>query len=273
MPTSFGKAPIKEIIAELRWGVGSIPIELPLNQPVPLPVSFLADASHERFFMGLGEELSKIGYGRSERLTPVGFPTLPNQPVYRYQSNSDSSKSVLFQAGPGQFSVHGVPPYKSWEEFSPTVKRGLEAMFRAYSQTVGEQPVSLVTLRYVDFFEENLTRGLDVSDFMSEVLSISLRLPNFVTGIATKDRIDNLLVKFSLPVAAGTLSVTVGDGKLNNLSGIILDTSVATSGAIAPSVDKMVDVLNASYSILHKLFVSLTKPIEHLMEPKGAVTA
>src|ERR1700690_1211657 len=180
MTQSFEKAPLKEIIAELRWSVGNIPVELPANQTIPLPATFFTDSAHERFFIGLGEELSKIGYGRSERLTPFGFPALPNQPVSRYQSNSESSKSILFQAGLGQFSVHGVPPYKSWEEFLPTVRNGLEALLRVYPQTVGEQLISLVNLRYIDFFEEDLTQGLDVATFMSSVLSISVQLPQFL---------------------------------------------------------------------------------------------
>jgi uncharacterized protein (TIGR04255 family) len=273
MTLSFEKAPLKEIIAELRWGVGNTPLELPPNQPVPLPASFFADSVHERLFIGLGEELSKIGYGRSERLIPAGFPVLPSQPVYRYQSNSQSSKSVLFQAGPGQFSVHGVPPYKSWEEFLPTVRNGLEALLKVYPQTVGEQPLSLVTLRYIDFFEDDLTQGRDVATFMSEVLRIVVQLPNFVTTIATKGKIENLLLKFSLAVAAGTLNVTVGEGTLNNRPGILLDTSVATSSATAPNVDTIIGVLNAAYSVMHNMFINLTKPIQHLMQPKGAVIA
>jgi uncharacterized protein (TIGR04255 family) len=273
MMLSFEKAPLKEIIAEVRWGVGNINLELPPNQPVALPASFFADSAHERLFLSLGEELSKIGYGRSERLVPMGFPALPSQPVYRYQSNSVSSKSVLFQAGLGQFSVHGVPPYKSWEEFLPTVRDGLEALSRVYPLTVGEQALSLVTLRYIDFFEDELTLGRDVATFMSEVLSIPVQLPNFVTDIATKTTIEDLLLKFSLPVVAGTLTVTAGEGRFNNRPGVLLDTSVATRGATPPEVDKIVEVLNASYSVLHDLFINLTKPIQDLMQPKGRVIA
>jgi uncharacterized protein (TIGR04255 family) len=271
MSTSFEKAPIKEIIVEVRWGVGNIPVELPLNQPIPLPASFFADTSHEKFFNLLSEEISKIGYGRSERLAPIGFPALPNQPVYRFQSNSDSSKSILFQAGLGQFSVHGVPPYSSWDDFLPTVRSGLEALVRAYSQTIGAQPISLVTLRYVDFFEENLTHGMDVSSFMSKVLRIDVALPNFVMALASQPQINNLLLKFSLPVKAGILNFTVGEGKFNNLTGVLLDTSVATSSAIDPKTDNIVHVLNESYTVLHELFFNLTKPIEASMEPKGAI--
>jgi len=269
MTITFEKAPLKEIIAELRWGVGSVPLELIPNQPLALPASFFADAAHEKLFIALSDELSKIGYGRSERLTPAGFPALPNQPMYRYQSNSQSSsKSVVFQAGLGVFSVHAVPPYKSWEEFLPTVKSGLEALLKSYSAAVEQQPISLVTLRYVDFFEEELVQGRDIATFMSEVLSVSVRLPDFITAIAKAKKADNVYVKFSLPVAAGTLNVCIGDGKLNNLPGILLDTAIATSGAVPPTLDKIIEVLDSSYSILHNMFLELTKPIHHLMQPK-----
>ncbi len=224
--------------------------------------------------MGLAEELSKIGYGRSERLTPAGFPALPNQPVYRYQSNStQSSTSVLFQSGLGQFSVHGVPPYKSWEVFLPTVRNGLEALLRVYPQTVGDKPISVVNLRYIDFFDDDLTQGRDVATFMAEVLGIPVQLPNFVTAIATSKRIENLLLKFSLPIAAGTLNLSVGEAKFNNRPGVLLDTSVSTSGAITPNIDRILEVLNASYSALHTIFIDLTKPIEQAMQPKGTVIA
>jgi uncharacterized protein (TIGR04255 family) len=272
MTISFEKAPLKEIIVDLRWGASRIPRELPLNQPISLPpASFLVDSAHEHLFMNLGEELSKMGYGRSERLTPAGFPSLPTQSVYRYQSNSEELKSVLFQAGLGQFSAHGVLPYKSWEEFLPRVRNGLEALLKVYLETFGEQPFSQVTLRYIDFFEEELVQGRDVATFMSEVLSISVQLPDFLTAIVTEKRTKDMVVKFSMPVAAGMLTITIADGKFNNRAGILLDTLVSQSGAIAPTVDIIVEVLNASYATLHHMFLSLTKPIHELMEPKGAL--
>jgi len=274
MTISFEKAPLKEIIVDLRWGASRFPRELPLNQTVSLsPSSFLVDSAHEQLFMNLGEELSKMGYGRSERLTPAGFPSLPTQSVYRYQSNSAAPKSVLFQAGLGQFSAHGVLPYRSWEEFLPRVRNGLEALLRVYPQTFGEEPFSQVTLRYIDFFDEELTQGRDVVTFMSEVLSIPLQLPGFMTAIATGKKTEDMLVKFSMPVAVGKLTINIGDGKFNNRPGILLDTSAVTGSATAPAVDKIIDVLNASYTILHDMFLNLTKPLHQLMEPKGGVTA
>jgi uncharacterized protein (TIGR04255 family) len=272
MTVSFEKAPLKEIIAEVRWGTGNLPLEIPVNQPFAIPASFFADSAQEKLFIGLGEELSKIGYGRSERLTPAGFPAIPGQPVYRFQSNPPT-EPVLFQAGLGQFSVHGVPPYKSWDEFLPTVKRGLDALLRVYPQVMGEQPFSSVTLRYIDFFEDDLIQGRDVIAFMSDILRIDIRIPNFVSAMAVKKNAENVFLKFSFPVESGALNINVGDGKFNNRQGVLLDTSVAASKAIPARLDDALMVLSQSYEVLHELFLNLTEPIQHLMGPKGAVVA
>jgi uncharacterized protein (TIGR04255 family) len=273
MVTSFVKAPLVELIAELRW----TPI-MASGEPIPQgpepgnpaqPVFLLTDTKFEEFFMRLGGELFQAGFQRSERLVPPGFPTVPYQPIVRYRSDTVPTKSVLYQVGSGVFSIHGVPPYRSWKEFSPSVRAGIEALLKTREAAEHRPAFTQISLRYIDFFGEELMRGRGVKAFFTDVLGISPGLPGALTNVATSDEMSGLFLKFVLPLAIGNLIVSVGDGKVNNLNGIVLDTTVSSTGVVPPDVDAILAIFNSAHTITNTTFMDLTSSIHDLMEPQA----
>src|ERR1700721_188505 len=180
MTTIYKKAPLVELIAELRW----LPVGAAPQQPGTVQFVFANDAKVEEFFMRLGGELYQSGFRRSERLVPSGFPIVFGQPAIRFRSDEAVKKSVLYQAGSSIFSVHAIPPYRSWDNFLPAVKNGVEALLKTRGDGQEQAPFTQLSLRYLDFFGEELMGGRSLDKFISEVMGFNLTLPEALTKIA-----------------------------------------------------------------------------------------
>src|SRR5712692_4130655 len=141
MSLTFAKAPLLEIVVELRWVPPQITLQVQQQQGVvPLVIPTLGSSKLDEFFMRLGGRLHQQGFLAVERLLPPGFSML-HQPVYRYRKAADPSPSpVLCQAGDGLFSVHGVPPYHSWEKFYAVVENGIRALLDARDSAQKDLP-------------------------------------------------------------------------------------------------------------------------------------
>jgi hypothetical protein len=179
----------------------------------------LGDNKTEEFLMRLGVELYQSSFRLSERLVMPGFPWIPGQPVVRYKADSQTQKSVLYQAGFGVFQ---------------------------------------------DFIKER-----SLTSFLS-LLGVSMNLPSALTAVATSEEARSIYWKTVLPVPTGSVTVSVGDGTVNNQFGIVLDTIVVTDAPTAPSVDEIMKTLDSAHEITNRFFVKLTEPIHDLMQPRGA---
>src|SRR5260370_17297932 len=148
MGLTFAKAPVIEIVVELRWVPPQVVIQGPQQPGIPLLIRTLGGSKLDEFFMRLGSRLHQQGFQAVERLLPPGFSML-HQPVYRYRRAADPSPSpVLCQAGDGLFSVHGVPPYHSWGKFYPLVENGIDALLEARDSTHKNSPFLNARLLY-----------------------------------------------------------------------------------------------------------------------------
>jgi uncharacterized protein (TIGR04255 family) len=265
---SFAKAPLLEIVAELRW-LSKITLVPPSGTDSQIQPSIVfSGASEEEFFDKLGSELYARQFQKSERLIPAGFPAIANQPIFRYRNENE--KSVLYQAGPGVFSIHGTPPYRSWKEFSPFVARGAEALIASRAGIKEESVFTQATLRYIDLFDESLTEGRSPEAFISGVLGISARLPENLVKMSSSTEAQSLIVKVVLPLKIGTLSVSVGDGAANNRRGFVLDTAVASTSPTPFDLGAIMSFFNNAHEYTNGTFIELTKSIRDLMEPREA---
>ena len=270
MSVTFSKAPLIELIAESRWtpqGSSSLGPTVP-SQGV-LSTIFLGGNKQEEFYTRVGSVLHKAGFNRSERLLPVGVPFMLHQPVYRFRSESEDKRSVIYQVGFGIFSVHAVPPYHSWSKFRPFVKNGMDSLLQSRPEADAKQSFGQASLRYIDFFGEQLTQGRDVQSFISDVFGISTRLPEALTKSAASGGVKSLFTKVVLPTKIGDLTVSVGDGQFNNRPGIIADW-MASSYNVTAGLDVIVDAFDSAHALIHDLFLELTWPIHDLMEPQEA---
>ena len=271
MPIAFAKAPLIELVAELRW----IPQGSAVLQPGAgvqqgaTPSIFIGGTKQEEFYMQLGVELYKLGFDRSERLLPPGVPFNLHQAVYRFRSEQEGITSVLYQVGYGIFSAHAVPPYHSWAEFLPHVVKGIHALLETRPESDKSQPFSQLSLRYIDFFGEKLTANRNTSSFFTEVLGISVKFPVAVSKVAASNDLRSLYTRAVLPLGFGDLTLIVGDGQFNNQPGILLDNTVSSIAETTPTQDAIMKLFESAHSVLHNIFLELTRPIHDLMEPQG----
>lgn len=267
MSLSFAKAPLIEIIAELRW----IPLEISTpNQMLPaqLSVPFLGDTRQENFLMRVSQKLGNLGFSEPERLVPPGFVTLLYQPIYRFKRVPDPSP-VLYQVGLGIFSAHGLPPYRSWDSFSPEVERGIDALLKARDAKEQELSFSRISLRYIDAFNQELTKGRDEVAFIKDVLGISIELPANIVNLVERGGSPKFGIQVALPVSNGmTMSLSLTEGTINNALSVIMDTTVSRETDLFGGVKETMSVLHAAHQIVHKAFLELTKPIHDAMQPQ-----
>src|ERR1700679_367307 len=114
---SFRKAPLVEIVVDLRWRPVVQPVPTQPVGPQPTASAFLPTPQIENLIHRFGGEVYKRGFQRAERLVPSGLFVLPGQPLSRFKKADVDN--VLYQIGVGMFSANAVPPYRSWEQFTP----------------------------------------------------------------------------------------------------------------------------------------------------------
>ena len=269
MTVTFGNAPLVEIIAELRWNPQPPPSQIAGGGNTTVAVMSVNTNSLDEFFMRFGGEVYQQGFQRAERVVPTGFPFMLFQPVYRYRKATDLDASVLYQIGAGMFSANAIPPYQSWDAFSPTVDAGIDAMLKTRSEPEKAIPFSSISLRYLDAFGPNFTQGRDVGAFVRDVLGIKLDLPDGLSKHVASGQSAKPAIQLALPLPNGmTMSVGIGEGMVNNEVTIIMDTTVGTTVETAPDKASAMSALNAARAVIHEVFFDLTKPIEGLMQPR-----
>jgi uncharacterized protein (TIGR04255 family) len=271
MDITFAKAPLVELIAELRWiPEGSTPVapSAPQQPQIVIPTVFFGGTKHEEFYMRVGGLLHKNGFSRSERLIPAGVPFILHQPVYRFRNEEADRASVLYQVGYGIFSVHAIPPYHSWAKFSPFVARGIEMLLASRVDDDAKRSLSQATLRYIDFFGSDLMRGMDIATFLAKVFGIATTLPPALMEVATAKQVKSLYSRVVLPIQIGELTIGVGDGQFNNQFGIVLDTTAASTEGIAPEVGAIMKVFDSAHGVAHSTFFEMTRPLHEQMQPQ-----
>jgi uncharacterized protein (TIGR04255 family) len=225
-------------------------------------------ASSMNFSCGLGGAIYQQGFDRAERLIPTGFPLTLFHPVYRYRKSTEADASVLFQGGPGIFSANAIPPYRSWDTFSPVVQAGIEALLKAREETEKMLPFTSVSLRYIDAFKPELTEGRDIVAFIRDVLGITVALPQALTKHMQTGTSAKPTLQFAVPLSNGMfMNINIGEGLVHNEAVIIMDTTIATTTEVPSDRGALMTALNSARTIIHEMFFDITKPIEKLMQP------
>lgn len=265
MSLSFAKAPLVEIIAELRW----VPPQAQAASGA-FPIPFIGDTKQEEFLMRLGSKIQNLGFAAPERLVPPGFVTLLHQPIYRFRRAPDPSP-VLYQVGTGIFSAHGLPPYSSWDNFSPDVERGIAALLDTRDPKERTASFSRVSLRYIDAFNKELTSGRDEVAFMRDVLRISIDLPATVVKLVEPGATPTFGLQIAFAAGNGMMmNLNLAGGTVRGEEAIIMDTTVSHDGGAKAEVAETMTLLHSAHDIIHKAFLELTVPIYDLMQPRDS---
>jgi len=268
---TFEKAPLVEIAAQLRW----IPEGMFNAPPIPgQPPGFTISTggpSVDEFFMRFGGEIYQSKFVQAERLMPAGFPYLLHNAVYRYKENPKSS--TFLQVGPGVMSANAVPPYKSWEDFLPTVEVGVKATLNARHESEKTKPFSTALLRYINAFSGELLNARAIPNFISETLGIKIVMPAPIDALIGDESAVKANLQFSFPIANMTkqMNLQIGEAMIHGTLSALMDVTISETAPIDPELSAIMGAFASSRKIIHDLFVEVTRPIHHLMKPSGEV--
>lgn len=269
MKETFANAPLVEIVAEIRWQDSSAD-QTALAKGVPFST---LSGKNEEFMTRFGETAHTQGFHRSERLVPSGFPVHQGSPVYRYRPSPDLPdlmRSSLLQIGPSLFSANAVPPYRSWDEFMPVVRGGVEALLSARDIAESGLPFTHVSLRYIDAFAGELLGGHDIQSFIREVLAFKLDLPSALQKQQSKAASSKVHLQLQLPLEHGmTMHLVLGEGSFNGQDAVMMNTQVVADTEIAPDLDAVMLTLGRAREVIHSSFVGMTTSIREVMQPLG----
>jgi uncharacterized protein (TIGR04255 family) len=270
MSVTYRNAPLVELVAELRWDpFGLLPPVYTAPGTSLLHASLAAPrAKDEEIFQKFGAIVSERGYTRMERLIPKGFVAAPARAVCKFLPADPSMSSPKFQIGMGVVTVNATPPYKSWADFYPTVRTGIQATLEAFDQAGVARPnFDTALVRYIDVFKEKLTGGRDLLSFMRDVFGIHLTLPQAIRRVATDESLILPQLALQIPLRTGLMTINIGQGIAGNDEGVLLDTTVVTPGNLGADLDRAMQALSDSRQIIHDVFRGLTATIHVAMEP------
>jgi len=268
MSFTFASAPLAEIIVEVKWSDPSAftfpgaPVQMSMVQP---------SNSVDEFFMRFGGVAYSAGFKQAERLVPPGFPSMVGQVVYRYRPPADFenelARSALWQVGPGVFTANAVPPYKSWTEFSPLVKAGVEALIETRPERERASDFTSVSLRYIDAFTDEF-RGELTHAQLIEALGFKVEIPVALQKVLRAGEAPQHVIQFTMPVENNmSMAVSIGRGQFNGTAALIMSTAITTDGAVNPNVDEVMGRLNTARNMIHDSFVELTSGLHSIMKP------
>lgn len=267
MIDTFEVAPLVEIVVEVKW-------DDPSTFTVPGSAFGLTQQSSsvDEFYMRFGGVAYSKGFKRAERLVPPGFPVPSGAVVYRYKPAEDFedqlARSALWQLGPGIFSANAIPPYKSWIDFSPWVKAGLQALIETRPDAQRDLPFTSVGLRYIDAFTEQYLDKQTNPQFLREKLGFSINMPtSFSDKLRNGSEVEEV-IQFMMPVnGAMTLAFTAGPGKINGIDALIVQTNITCDSPIECDLVVLMGKLDSARAIIHELFFDMTSELHQLMKP------
>jgi uncharacterized protein (TIGR04255 family) len=177
--------------------------------------------------------------------------------------------SSLLQIGPGLFSANAVPPYRSWDEFSPVVRSGVEVLLRTRDEAERDAPFTSVSLRYIDAFRGDLLGGRSIPAFIREVLGFQIALPVALAQLQVADTEFKPHLLLNMPIANGmTMAVTVGEGLFNGEQAAMMHTHVVADEPVAADLERVMETLGRARQAIHSAFVNMTTAIHGHMRPQ-----
>lgn len=264
MSATLQNAPLVELIAEIRWR-GALDVMYPFGDGPALVSNVKA---LEDFYARFGAHPNAMEFSQHERLVPAEAPAFMHQPAYRFRKLND--EACMYHVGPGVFSTNAVPPYQSWDEFAPVIRRGIEALLATRMDVEADQPFMAVSLRYIDLFGPELSDGKSSAEFIRDILGLRVAIPEALTEHCSNERDIKPFLQLQIPLKdAVIMSLSVGEGVAVNRSGVIMDTSITTTVDTSASIDAVMHALNNAHEILDTSFRKLIEPIKHLMPTKG----
>ena len=267
--TSFERAPVIEIVAELRW----LPPNVLQPQQGQIQISFGAPDS-DAFLLNFSRRPEIATFTHAEKLVPSGFPLPLHQVVWRFRNPIDAG--ALLQVGPGIFSANALQPYKSWSVFRPTVESGVKALLATRSDQEKDQPMIGLSLRYINGFRAEIMDGKSPQAFIRDVLKFRAERPPSLAKLGAGEDAGSTSINLLIPVAntSKTINVQIGDGTMHEVGAaidvptVMLDVTVSETAPVAPTAIDIMSAFDTSRGIIHDAFLEMTADIHDRMKPR-----
>jgi uncharacterized protein (TIGR04255 family) len=227
------KAPLIEIILELRWNI--------TNKTDLSKIQYL----HGDIYSELKEK-----YPYRESVVPPGLPMdiLINQPFHRYRSAANDYP--LFQVGPGILTLNTIDTKYYWDNFSDCAEELLKSFLKVFPFDIGEKFTP--SILYLDFFPFDFDKA-DVYNYLNQKFKI-----NFGQSfIKNENPPTDVNLGFYYTISDGDLSITFQKGQNNSRNGIILQTRI-NGVPLEPEVEKIQSWYENSHNTISDLFKKLT---------------
>lgn len=269
MSERYANPPLVELVAELQWHDThrSLFTASPPGHPVQVTPDVVSAA--QGFYDRFASEVEHLGFLRSERLMPIGEPGFPGQATIRFRRKA--GEAPLLQLGPGVFTANGLPPaYGNWDDFRPVLEGGVQALLATRVPDEQLTPFSSLSLRYIDAFGSDYWRGESATAFIARSLGFGLSVPESISSssVGGLPQSQTLALRFALE-SGGWLNVSVGDGSVNGLDSVIVDTLVGFEGVPADQAAVM-QAFERAHDVTSSIFGDITSSIRDILGPIGS---
>ena len=233
------KAPLQEVIFELRW-------KLDFD-----PASQSQTDNELQFAFAKFSTLSadKLKHRMIVKPPSVADSSFKNRPVYQFWSGEN--QYPVFQLGAGVFTVNETEKNYEWKNFKSLILEGVDWLKKSYSN---ELDFTFVELRYIDAIEAGDDNQKDLAKFITDNLKIEIS--NKIIDAKLSDiqlhqrfKIDNENYL--------SLLITNGIKNINQSEAIILQTSYnKTSNIPLDNLISWIDTAHDTCSSLFKKMIS-----------------
>lgn len=232
--SNLSKAPLIEVIFEIRWGMKS-----------------KEQLAKYQYLVGDLYSLVKIKYPFRESVNPPEFPIefLINAPVHRFRTEAE--KYPLIQIGPGLLTLNTINENYVWEQYELEAFE-LTKNFLSVSEFDKSENLTLA-LHYFDFIKFDFQNS-DVEQFLKENLNLQIQQYFFKNN----NNPNYINVNFNYNTELGSFSVSINRGQNKGNEGILIQTSITKLG-LFPNQNDIREWLNNSHEFCSSIFKDMTQ--------------
>jgi uncharacterized protein (TIGR04255 family) len=228
--TRLPKAPLAEVVFELRWNLYTMPDNQPgvNSDPGTIPLLNAFTSSMKK---------GKFGFTRD-----MSHPLLtgPYGVVRRYFKDSETPYPIM-QVGVGIFATNASSEYE-YPAFRDQVLFGLRTLLASYPKMDFFALIpNFIELRYIDVFDQTVLQGADFYGFLRNETTFDVSFPSMLTGGKAAEKSQGRFVydsalkdwkgsRLVVDVASAVHSTT-------NEDSVRMVTTVRTTGAGVPKLD------------------------------------
>ena len=248
--TVYKKAPLVEMVAEVRWDLA----------PLAAVPNAALDPFHDSLKGALTTELAKGGFSLVEELVPAEVPRefLAGQVVTRYRKSA--SEWPIIQLGPGVFTVNVDASYSGWATFRPYLELAFNALVSSHPAPQAWK-VNLVRLIAIDAYEGR--HGYtNYSEFSRTALKLGPVLPpSFLERFSVDQTLNVVRSETLFPLRQLENSIgkiAIADGIHRNAPALLVTTTVDREKSFgAMSAQNLVSLFDQSHDAHRALFHEL----------------